>query len=103
MQEFIFNLNVPTRVGFQTPFVNLTFDVRPPKTMINEPVILGGKRRQECYGEFQPEMDMLNQAFCEIMTEGDAKGRIFTFPHSYLQYHSGFPWGGHRWLRKLCT
>ncbi len=93
MQEFIFNLNVPTRVGFQTPFVNLTFDVRPPKTMINEPVILGGKRRQECYGEFQPEMDMLNQAFCEIMTEGDAKGRIFTFPIPTYNITPDFPWG----------
>ncbi len=93
MQEFIFNLNVPTRVGFQTPFVNLTFDVRPPKTMINEPVILGGKRGQECYGEFQPEMDMLNQAFCEIMTEGDAKGRIFTFPIPTYNITPDFPWG----------
>lgn len=93
LQEFIFNLNVPTRVGFQTPFVNLTFDVRPPKTMQDEPVIIGGQRRQECYGQFQAEMDMLNQAFCEVMTEGDAKGRIFTFPIPTYNITADFPWG----------
>ncbi|HKM39766.1 MAG TPA: ribonucleoside triphosphate reductase [bacterium] len=93
LQEFIFNLNVPTRVGFQTPFVNLTFDVRPPKTMEGEPVIIGGERQQECYGEFQPEMDMLGEAFCDIMTAGDAKGRIFTFPIPTYNITADFPWG----------
>lgn len=93
LQEFVFNLNVPTRVGFQTPFVNLTFDVRPPSTMKDEPVIIGGKRQRECYGQFQAEMDMLNEAFCEIMTEGDAKGRIFTFPIPTYNITPDFPWG----------
>jgi ribonucleoside-triphosphate reductase len=93
MQEFIFNLNVPTRVGFQTPFVNLTFDVRPPETMRGEPVIIGGKRQDAVYGDFQREMDMLNMAFCEVMTEGDAKGRIFTFPIPTYNITKDFPWG----------
>ncbi|NLG86063.1 MAG: ribonucleoside triphosphate reductase, partial [Firmicutes bacterium] len=93
LQEFVFNLNVPTRVGFQTPFVNLTFDVRPPSTMKDEPVIIGGKRQRECYGQFQAEMDMLNEAFCEVMTEGDAKGRIFTFPIPTYNITPDFPWG----------
>lgn len=93
LQEFIFNLNVPTRVGFQTPFVNLTFDVRPPETMRGEPVIIGGKRQDAVYGDFQREMDMLNMAFCEVMTEGDAKGRIFTFPIPTYNITKDFPWG----------
>ncbi|MGI6129171.1 MAG: ribonucleoside triphosphate reductase [bacterium] len=93
LQEFIFNLNVPTRVGFQTPFVNLTFDVRPPSTMQDEPIIIGGQRQQETYGEFQAEMDLINQAFCEVMTEGDAKGRIFTFPIPTYNITADFPWG----------
>lgn len=80
LQEFIFNLNVPTRVGFQTPFVNVTMDLTPPKTLANSPVIIGGEYQDSCYGDYQKEMDMLNAAFCEVMMEGDAKGRIFTFP-----------------------
>lgn len=93
LQEFIFNLNVPTRVGFQTPFVNLTFDVRPPETMRGEPVIIGGRRQDAVYADFQAEMDMLNMAFCEVMTEGDAKGRIFTFPIPTYNITKDFPWG----------
>ncbi|MGB9662090.1 MAG: ribonucleoside triphosphate reductase [Moorellaceae bacterium] len=92
MQEFIFNLNVPTRVGFQTPFVNLTLDVVVPPTLAEEPVIIGGKRQRECYGEFQKEMDWLNQAFCEVMMEGDARGRIFTFPIPTYNVTPDFPW-----------
>ncbi|MGI6604674.1 MAG: ribonucleoside triphosphate reductase [bacterium] len=93
LQEFIFNLNVPTRVGFQTPFVNLTFDVNPPVTMKGEPVIVGGKRQDTVYGDYQEEMDLLNMAFCEVMTEGDAKGRIFTFPIPTYNITPDFPWG----------
>ncbi|GFN22126.1 ribonucleoside triphosphate reductase [Thermanaeromonas sp. C210] len=92
LQEFIFNLNVPTRVGFQTPFVNLTMDVVPPKILAEEPVIIGGKRQDACYGEFQEEMDWLNQAFCEVMMEGDAKGRIFTFPIPTYNITPDFAW-----------
>jgi anaerobic ribonucleoside-triphosphate reductase len=80
IQEFIFNMNVPTRVGFQCPFSNLTFDITAPKALKDTPVIVGGKYTNDIYGDFQDEMDMLNKAFCEVMFEGDAKGRAFTFP-----------------------
>jgi ribonucleoside-triphosphate reductase len=82
IQEFVFNLNVPTRVGFQTPFVNLTFDVQVPAHMKKEPVIFGGQRMfyDPPYEDYQNEMNMINKAFCEVMSQGDAKGRIFTFP-----------------------
>jgi ribonucleoside-triphosphate reductase len=80
LQEFIFNLNVPTRVGFQTPFVNITMDLTPAGTLAKSPVIIGGEYQDSCYGDYQKEMDMLNLAFCEVMMEGDAKGRTFSFP-----------------------
>lgn len=80
MQEFIFNLNVPTRVGFQTPFVNITLDLTCPASLKDMPIIIGGQYKNKKYSNFQKEMDMFNQAFCEIMMEGDADGRIFTFP-----------------------
>lgn len=71
LQEFIFNLNVPTRVGFQCPFSNLTFDIVPPRTLKEEHVILGGQVMPEKYGDFQKEMDIINLAFCDVMMEGD--------------------------------
>ncbi len=80
MQEFIFNANVPTRVGFQTPFINITLDVTVPSTLADQPVIVGGKIQKETYKDFQKEMNLLNRAFCEVMMEGDADGRVFTFP-----------------------
>lgn len=80
LQEFIFNMNVPTRVGFQTPFTNITMDLIPPSNMAAEGAVIGGEIRDESYGEFQPEMDLFNRAFCEVMMEGDASGRIFSFP-----------------------
>ena len=80
LQEFLFNVNVPTRVGFQTPFTNLTLDLTVPSYYKDQPVIIGGKLQDKTYGEFQDEMDMLNRAFCEVMLAGDAKGRVFTFP-----------------------
>jgi ribonucleoside-triphosphate reductase len=80
MQEFVFNMNVPTRVGFQTPFTNITMDMMVPSNMAQEAVIIGGELKERCFGEFQPEMDLLNRAFCEVMMEGDASGRIFSFP-----------------------
>jgi ribonucleoside-triphosphate reductase len=92
MQEFIFNLNVPTRVGFQTPFVNITMDLNPPKILTGEPVIIAGKMMDRTYGEFQPEMDMINKAFAEVMMEGDAKGRIFTFPIPTYNITKDFDW-----------
>lgn len=92
MQEFIFNLNVPTRVGFQTPFTNLTMDLECPKMYKNQNVIRGGVLQQEKYGEFQNEMNLINQAFAEVMSEGDATGRIFTFPIPTYNITKEFDW-----------
>ena len=92
LQEFIFNLNVPTRVGFQTPFTNLTMDLVVPSTMADESVIIGGEPQMETYAEFQPEMDLLNRVFAELMLEGDAKGRVFTFPIPTYNITSDFDW-----------
>lgn len=95
IQEFVFNVNVPTRVGFQTPFTNLTFDLFCPSTLANEPVIIGGMPQQETYKEFQAEMDMINKAFAEVMMEGDAKGRVFTFPIPTYNISRDFNWDNH--------
>jgi len=80
LQEFVFNTNIPTRVGFRTPFTNITLDLCVPATMKNQPVIVAGSECKETYSDFQPEMDMINRAFAEVMMEGDARGRCFTFP-----------------------
>jgi ribonucleoside-triphosphate reductase len=92
MQEFIFNINVPTRVGFQTPFTNLTFDLSPSPVLRDQPVVIGGELQKETYGQFQTEMDMINRAFAEIMLEGDAKGRVFTFPIPTYNISQDFDW-----------
>jgi len=92
LQEFVFNLNVATRVGFQTPFTNLTMDLQPPKTLRDQPVIIGGKPQEELYSDFQEEMNLLNQAFLEVMSEGDAKGRVFTFPIPTYNITPEFDW-----------
>lgn len=92
LQEFIFNLNVPTRVGFQCPFSNLTFDIVPPKTLRDQNVFFAGKLMPETYGDFQAEMDMINLAFCDVMMEGDAKGRVFTFPIPTINVTKDFAW-----------
>jgi len=92
VQEFVFNINVPTRVGFQTPFSNITMDLTPPSTLREQPVIIGGEPQRETYGEFQREMDMLNRAFAEVMLEGDAKGRVFTFPIPTYSITRDFDW-----------
>lgn len=92
LQEFIFNINVPTRTGFQCPFSNLTFDIKVPATLKNEPVIIGGKMMDKTYGEFQKEMDILNLAFCDVMLEGDSKGRVFTFPIPTINITKDFDW-----------
>ncbi|MGF3522460.1 MAG: anaerobic ribonucleoside-triphosphate reductase, partial [Candidatus Bathyarchaeia archaeon] len=80
MQEFFFNMNVPTRVGFQTPFTNLTLDLTVPDFMKNEGVIFNGKITEDTYGDMAKEMEMFNTAFAEVLQQGDAKGRVFTFP-----------------------
>ncbi|MBU2510076.1 ribonucleoside triphosphate reductase [bacterium] len=92
LQEFVFNVNVPTRVGFQSPFTNLTLDLQPPLSLKNEPVIIGGIQKQETYGEFQQEMDLFNKAFLEVLINGDAKGRVFTFPIPTYNITSSFEW-----------
>lgn len=92
LQEFIFNINVPTRVGFQCPFSNLTFDIVVPRTLKDEPVIRGGEYTGDTYGQFQKEMDIFNQAFCDVMLEGDAKGRVFTFPIPTINVTNEFAW-----------
>lgn len=93
LQEFIFNVNVPTRVGFQSPFFNLTLDVKADEAGIkDEPVIIGGKIQDTCYRDYQAEMDMINLAFCEVMLEGDADGNIFSFPIPTYNITKGFDW-----------
>jgi anaerobic ribonucleoside-triphosphate reductase len=92
LQEFVFNVNVPTRVGFQTPFTNLTMDLSAPTSLAKQPAVIGGQLMKETYGDFQPEMDMINNAFLEVMTEGDAKGRVFTFPIPTYNIGKDFDW-----------
>ncbi len=92
LQEFIFNLNVPTRVGFQTPFTNLTFDLTVPEILANEYVIIGGEPQEATYSEFQEEMDLLNRCFAELMLAGDANGRVFTFPIPTYNITPDFDW-----------
>lgn len=92
LQVFIFNMNVPTRVGFQTPFTNVTLDLHPPSYLKNMPVIIGGKSQKEKYGDFQKEMDMFNQAFAEVLTQGDANSKPFTFPIPTYNITPEFDW-----------
>ncbi len=92
LQEFVFNINIPTRVGFQTPFTNITMDLNVPAILKEQPVIISGKYQKESYGDFQPEMDMINNAFAEVMMEGDAKGRVFTFPIPTYNITKDFNW-----------
>ncbi len=92
LQEFVFNINVPTRVGFQCPFSNLTFDIKVPSTLKDMPVVRGGTFQNETYGEFQEEMDLFNRAFCKVMLDGDAKGRVFTFPIPTINITKDFDW-----------
>ncbi len=92
IQEFIFNMNVPTRVGFQTPFTNITMDLTVPSYYAEQPVIIGGKLQDSTYKEFQNEMDILNKAFFEVMMEGDNSGRVFTFPIPTYNITKDFDW-----------
>lgn len=92
LQEFIFNLNVPTRVGFQTPFTNVTLDLQPPNHLKNEAVVIGGEVKAQNYGEFQHEMNLFNRAFLEVLTEGDARGRVFSFPIPTYNITRDFNW-----------
>ena len=92
LQEFFFNMNVPTRVGFQTPFTNLTLDLTVPDFMKNEAVLYNGKVTQDTYGDMTKEMEMFNLAFAEVMRQGDSKGRVFTFPIPTYNITKDFDW-----------
>lgn len=92
IKEFLYNCMVPTRTGFQTPFINISIDIKPPKSLADHPVMVGGKFQEEKYEEFQEEMDIFNRAFYECMMEGDAKGRPFTFPIPTINITKDFPW-----------
>lgn len=92
LQEFFFNMNVPTRVGFQTPFTNVTLDLKVPDFMKDEPVIIGGKVMDATYGEMEKEMEMFNLAFAKVLSQGDAKGRVFTFPIPTYCITKDFDW-----------
>ncbi|MEW6665701.1 MAG: ribonucleoside triphosphate reductase [Thermodesulfobacteriota bacterium] len=92
LQEFVFNINIPTRVGFQTPFTNITLDLKPPSNLLGLPAVVGGREIGEPYAAFQAEMDMINRAFAEVMIEGDAAGRVFTFPIPTYNISPDFAW-----------
>lgn len=92
MQEFVFNLNVPTRTGFQTPFTNITMDMVVPSYYADAPVIIGGELKEQTYKEFQNEMNLINQAYFEVMMQGDYTGKVFTFPIPTYNITKDFDW-----------
>ena len=92
IQELIYNLNVPSRWGSQTPFTNLTFDWVCPDDLKSQIPYVGGVEMDFCYGDLQNEMDMINKAFIQLMTEGDANGQIFTFPLPTYNITADFNW-----------
>lgn len=91
-QEFLFNINIPTRVGFQTPFTNITMDLTVPEFMKNEPVVWGGTITNDTYADFQEEMNLLNKAFAEVMLQGDTNGSLFSFPIPTYNITKNFEW-----------
>lgn len=97
LQSFVFNLNVPTRVGFSTPFTNLTFDLTPPGHLKDVAVVVGGLTQDTKYGDYQREMDLINAAFLDVMAEGDADGRVFTFPIPTYNITPDFDWDNDAW------
>jgi len=94
MQQFVYNLNIASRWGGQTPFTNITFDLKPPKDLSEAQAVYAGELMGETYSEFQPEMDMINRAFCEVMAEGDMRERVFTFPIPTYNITKEFEWDG---------
>jgi ribonucleoside-triphosphate reductase len=92
IQEMVYNLNVPSRWGTQTPFTNLTFDWTCPDDLTSQHPVIGGEEMIFTYGDLQAEMDMINRAYIEVMTAGDAKGRVFTFPIPTYNITKDFPW-----------
>ena len=92
LQEFVFNVNVPTRVGFQAPFTNITLDLTVPEYYANQSVAIGGVPQKEMYKDFKDEIEMFNRALLEVMAEGDARGRVFTFPIPTYNITKNFDW-----------
>lgn len=92
LQEFMFNMAISTRVGFQCPFSNITLDLKPSLVFANQPVIIGGKPQKENYGEFEEEMKVLDKALYEVILEGDKSGRPFSFPIPTINITKDFPW-----------
>jgi ribonucleoside-triphosphate reductase len=92
IQEFLYNMAVPTRVGFQCPFTNITMDLKPSPSFANQPVLIGGVPQKEMYGEFEEEMKILVKAFYTAMMKGDRSGRPFSFPIPTINITSDFPW-----------
>ncbi|AGA85433.1 ribonucleoside triphosphate reductase [Stutzerimonas stutzeri] len=92
IQEFIYNLNVPSRWGTQTPFTNLTFDWVCPEDLREQIPYIGGEEMPFAYGELQAEMELINRAYIEVMQAGDGLGRVFTFPIPTYNITHDFPW-----------
>ena len=92
IQELVYNLNVPSRWGTQTPFTNLTFDWTCPEDLREQVPVIGGEEMPFCYGELQAEIQLINRAYIDVMTTGDAKGRVFTFPIPTYNITPDFPW-----------
>jgi ribonucleoside-triphosphate reductase len=92
LQEFLFNLSIPTRVGFQTPFTNITLDLKPSPVFAKIPAIIGGKPQDKTYSDFEEEMKIFDKALYEVYMEGDAKGRPFHFPIPTINITKDFPW-----------
>ena len=101
VQEFVYNMNAPTRLGFQQIFSNLTFDLTPSPNYNDQCVVIGGELQNDVYGDFQIEMDMINKAFCEVMLDGDATGRVFSFPIPTYNLHKDFDWNNQDLLWKM--
>jgi ribonucleoside-triphosphate reductase (formate) len=99
LQEFVFNMNVPTRVGFQSAFTNVTLDLQCPNHLSNLPVIIGGNKQNKVYGDFQPEINLFNDKFLDILTKGDNKGRVFTFPIPTYNITKDFDWNNPSYLK----
>jgi len=103
IQEFVHSINVPTRWGFETPFLNFSFDLKPADDLMNQGVVIGGKMQDKVYADFQEEIDMFNCAFLEVMYEGDANSSIFKFPiPTYMMTEDNFDWESEvgQWLAK---
>jgi len=92
LQEFLYNMNIPTRVGFQTPFTNVTLDLVVPDFLKDEPVVYGGGLHETVYGHYQREVNLFNKAFAELMSEGDATGTPFSFPIPTYNITKDFDW-----------